>query len=338
MKHRYLPIAYAALLLFSAHGPNALSGQIPGLQPDALPPIGVSEAVVPPSGGLLLHYGIARAKMADNFNGATRLSTAGVLEDFQIAPLTNTTRTHLFGAMYAVNERITLAAAGVYSRSSMNHVTGANEEFTIQAAGFGDLSLAAIIALRRFGPVRALLRAGVSLPTGSITNTDEMPSSGPSAQLPYVMQSGSGTLDFAPGLAVLGTAGRFSLGAQTGARLPLGDNERGWRRGAAFHGTAWVALGVTVFFEVSGRVLVKRWGEIQGFDAAFTDPHLVPTVRPELQAGFQVELPIGFAVSLPAGNRLAMEWSRTVVRDLSGPQLGANSMISIGWQKAIRLR
>ena len=283
-------------------------------------------------------YRFHRVVMADNYDKGGLLSTHQVLNQFEVAPLTMMMDLHMVEILYGVTDVVSLRAEGGYARYSMDHVTRANVPFTTESAGNGDLSLGAIIGLKRFGSLRAFVFAGASLPTGSITTTGAgIPAHDSLVQLPYAMQIGSGTLDATPALTVIHIGGVVTWGFQTRARMPLGDNKRGWRRGVFAEGTAWATLHAGDLINLSARVVAKQWGDYQGSDFALGSlgPDYVPTVRPDLTGGSQIELPIGLDIRLPEGildgHRLGIELSLPVRRDLHGPQLGADWALAVAW-------
>ena len=59
-------------------------------------------------------------------------------------------------------------AMGSWLDRSMNHETRPGGMFEAVSSGPGDAAVSALIGLKRAGPVRAQLNAGVSIPVGSI--------------------------------------------------------------------------------------------------------------------------------------------------------------------------
>ena len=314
----------------------------------ALPGVGRAQHQVPvevmglhplATGEYSFSYRFMRTSMADNLNGNALVPTADVLKSFMVSPLTRTTNVHSIGAMYAPSDIVTLMAIGSFSKLSMDHVTRTNTTFTTESSGIGDLSISSLVSLYRGASVRALLHAGVWLPTGSITAAGVTPTSrGEERQLPYPMQPGSGSLDVSPGLTVLGAGPAWGWGVQTTGRFPVGDNDRGYRRGDMLNGTAWFAWHPRARVSLSARILGQRWGAYQGFDPAFTNKALVPTVREDLRSGKRLTIPLGLALDFPdgplAGHRLAAEWSVPVWHDLAGPQLRTDWSLTVGWRKS----
>lgn len=123
------------------------------------------------------------------------------------------------GVMYGLTDNITLLAMGLYLSREIDHTTFASEvgtnvqgTFTTRSEGFGDTRVAALITLHEKWNANVHVTLGVSLPTGSIDETDDSltPMGGtPTVRLPYPMQLGSGTFDFRLGLTDRGREGRL---------------------------------------------------------------------------------------------------------------------------------
>ena len=266
----------------------------------------------------------------------------------RVVPLQMTMDMHMAGAMYGLSDRVNLMGMTSYRSLDMDHVTFAGGRgpavrgnFTTQSDGFGDSMAGAIIGLdngsRRERQVN--LNLGVSIPTGSNTQTDRILTplgTTPSPRLPYPMQLGTGTWDFKPALTAFDRQGRIGYGAQASARLPLGDNAEGYQFGDRIEGTAWLSFEPEPWISLSTRIKAVSQGSIQGFDAAIAAP--VQTADPDNSGGETVELLLGVNLAGQSGalrgHRLAIEYGLPLHRDLNGPQLETDSVLTIGWQKA----
>jgi len=255
---------------------------------------------------------------------------------------------HMVGAMYGLNDRITLMAMANFLTSEMDHTTymggmGTTQlgTFTTQSEGIGDTSIAAIIGLDdgtdRTHQVN--LSVGLSLPTGSTTETDQILTPmgmTPTPRLPYAMQLGSGTYDAKVALTASERTGKWGYGGQVATVIRLGDNDQGYSLGNVFEATAWLAYEPQPWLSLSGRLKAKSVGQIDGIDPAIVAP--VQTADPDnyggetLEALFGVNL-LGTKGPL-TGHRLAAEIGLPLHRDLNGPQLETDLTFTLGWQKA----
>lgn len=255
---------------------------------------------------------------------------------------------HMVGGMYGLTDRITLMGMTSYRDNDMDHITymGAmgttvRGEFNTQSKGFGDSTLAAIIGLDSGGKrTRQInLNLGLSLPTGSVTQTDQIltPMGGmPSPRLPYPMQLGTGTVDALSALTYFDRKDKIGWGAQANVRVPLGENSDGYKPGEQFDASVWAAYEPAYWVSFSGRVKAETKGAISGRDAVIVAP--VQTADPANHGGDIVDILFGINLAGQTGalrgHRLALEYGIPVLRDLNGPQLETDSTLTLGWQKA----
>ena len=255
---------------------------------------------------------------------------------------------HMVGVMYGLSDRITLMGMASYHTKDMNHITymgglgtAVRGTFETNTSGFGDTTLGAIIGLDDGNKAGRQINfnIGLSLPTGSNSETDQIltPMGGtPSPRLPYPMQLGTGTYDLKPGLTYFDRVGKIGWGSQISARFALADNDEDYRFGNSAQGTAWLSYEPKYWLSFSGRLKVKTTGKIDGRDAAVTAP--VQTADPDNAGGNTVEAFIGVNLAGQSGylkgHRLALEYGLPLYRDLNGPQLETDNVMTLGWQKA----
>ena len=198
---------------------------------------------------------------------------------------------------------------------------------------------------------------GISMPTGSTFQSDTTPvSGGLAAQLPYPMQTGSGTWDVIAAVTYQGQGNLLSWGAQAKGIIRTGTNDNGYRLGNNYLGTAWGAVKITRNFSASLRGGYRRVENITGKDQFLTDPvtfmtpggpqvrpaaQFVPTADPNLRAGSYGDVGVGINFYLPSGPlhdlRLTAEGSIPVYQKLDGPQLETDWMLMLGAQYTIEL-
>jgi len=336
-----------------------------GIRADGHAPIGVMGDHMHKAGEFMLSYRFMHMDMAGNRIGTDEVSPEEIVttvpnrffgqpmqpQTLRVVPTEMPMNMHMFGAMYAPTDWITLMGMVNYIDKSMDHITFDGPmgntrlgTFTTESEGFGDTSLTALIRLfdkpRVDGNDHVHLNLGLSLPTGSITETDDIltPMGGtPTVRLPYSMQLGSGTFDLLPGITYTGRDGDFSWGAQYRATLRLEDeNDEGYRRGHVHEATAWLAYQWEPWISTSLRVAGSSEGQIEGIDPNIMGP--VQTADPDNYGGERVDLFAG--VNLVGqngdlrGHRLAFEVGAPVYQDLNGPQMETDWTLTVGWQKA----
>lgn len=325
-------------------------------------PIGVMADHRHKKGEWMVSYRFMSMDMQGNRDGTTPLNAEQIATTvpnrffgnpmmpptLRVVPLQMTMDMHMVGGMYGLSDKITLMAMTSYRRLDMDHVTfmgGAGVlqrgNFTTQAEGFGDSTVAAIIGLDNGTKKERQINVnlGVSIPTGSNEQTDQIltPMGGtPSPRLPYPMQLGTGTWDVKPALTAFDTIGKIGFGAQAAGRFPLGENEEGYKFGNRIEGTAWLSYEPEYWLSFSTRLKAVTQGTINGIDPAIMAP--VQTADPDNSGGETVELLFGVNLAGQTGalkgHRLALEYGIPLHRDLNGPQLETDNVLTLGWQKA----
>ncbi len=311
------------------------------------------------TGEVMLSYRFMHMNMQGNQIGTSDVSpdtivttipnrffgTPGQPPTLRVVPTDMTMDMHMFGAMYAPNDRVTLMAMLPYIQKSMDHITymgGAGTTvlggFTTKSEGFGDLKVSALVGIMQQGNNKVHLNLGVSLPTGSTTEKDNVltPMGGtPKLRLPYAMQLGSGTYDLLPGITYNGRQGKTKWGAQLSGVIRLGKNH-GYSLGDEVKLTAWTSYQPEPWVSLSGRIEAKSVGKIDGIDPNIVAP--VQTADPSNYGGEVVTIygGLNFVAQSGAmrGHRFAIEAGLPVYQDLNGPQMDTDWTLTAGWQLA----
>ncbi|MDJ0798369.1 MAG: transporter [Calothrix sp. MO_167.B12] len=311
-------------------------GKWSSARPDGHAPIGVMGEHTHGKGEFMFSYRYMLMSMNGNRDGTDKLSDSEVLQQFMVTPTKMTMEMHMFGAMYAPSDNLTLMAMVPYVVKDMDHITRSGVRFTTNSEGFGDIKTSALYKIFDDNNQRIHLNLGASFPTGSINERDDTPA-GNNQILPYPMQIGSGTFDLLPGITYLGQSKQNSWGAQAMGTLRLGENSNGYRLGNQFLLTGWVARNWTEWLGTSLRLTGRTWGNIDGEDDRL-NPMMIPTADPDRRGGTQLD--IGFGVNLYApkgdlkGSRLAVEFELPLYRSLDGPQLETDWQLTLGLQAA----
>lgn len=289
--------------------------------------------------------------MDGNLDGTTDLTPSQIVappgqDGFRLTPVEMPMQMTMLGAMYAPSRRLTMMAMVPFLSNTMDHASFQNPDgvaFTTQSGGLGDVSATALVLLSDVGRSRVHAGLGVSVPTGSVDETDDTPM-GEDSRLPYPMQVGSGTVDLQPSLTYLGQTDQFGWGAQARGTVRLGENDRGYALGNRAGLTGWGSVLLTEAFSVSARLDGQAWENIDGADPAYdaaVAANLVPTVFPTLRAGERVDVSVGLNAYVPsgaaAGLRGAIEVGVPVYQRLAGPQLETSFVVTVGAQYAFHL-
>jgi hypothetical protein len=334
------------------------SDGLKAVRSDSHAPIGVMGEHMHNKGEWMLSYRYMNMNMDGNRIGDSSVSSetiiattanrffgiAGQPANLRIVPLEMTMEMHMFGAMYAPTDWLSLILMGNYTEKSMDHVTfngaGTAEvgNFTTTSKGIGDTKVAGLFKLYENNIHHLHLNAGVSIPTGSTEKRGDvlLPNSNTAnVRLPYPMQLGSGTVDILPGLTYTATLNKFSWGAQYMGTLRTG-RDNGYSLGDEQEITSWISYQWQPWISTSTRVAYSHKKQIDGIDPNIVGP--VQTADPDKQGGDVVNLMFGMNLAgqsgMLRGHRLAVEVGIPLHRDLNGPQLETDMIVTAGWQFA----
>ena len=322
--------ALAALLLLPAYG-AADSGRA-----DDHAPIGVMADHRHDQGEWMFSYRAMMMTMAGNRDGTRGLSPEQLLRSgsgaYRVAPVEMTMTMHMLGVMHAPSDSITLMAmAPCYSSLKMDHVTAMGGQFETSADGLGDFGLSALLPMVGGGTASL----GIIAPTGKTSHRGVTPM-GESA-LPYPMQTGSGSWSATGSLTWNRQRAGGSFGAQIRGLVRLNNNQHDYRREDRVEATAWGAWAPRPALSLSLRAKYSAWGDVRGADSRFAGAlagNLVPTVDPQLRGGKRLAAIAGLNLMF-GRHRLGAELSLPLHRDLDGPQLETDHILTFGWQYAL---
>lgn len=310
-------------------------------------------------GSWMVSYRFMRMAMDGNRNGTSDLSPEEIVttipnrffgtpmqpSTLRVVPTEMTMDMHMLGAMYAPTDWLTLMAMANYRKNEMDHITfqgGAGTtrlgEFTTKSSGWGDTRLSSLIALYDDDIHHMHLNLGLSVPTGSIKETDDVltpMNTRPTLRLPYMMQLGTGTYDLHPGLTYTGQSDKFGWGAQYMAEIRLEDeNDQGYSWGDKHSLNLWGSYAWHSNFATSLRLSGSTQGKIDGIDSNIIAP--VQTADPDNYGGEIVEIGLGATFKPPingfGNNRLGVEFSAPLYQNLNGPQMKRDYALTLGWQ------
>ena len=328
------------------------------VKPDSHAPIGVMADHTHKTGEWMLSYRFRYMSMEDNYIGDDEVSPQFIVDNIpnrfgmpptlRVVPTSMTMDMHMFGGMYAPTDWLTLMVMGMYMIKEMDHITYMGMgmapfapigTFTTRSEGFGDTRVTGMFEVFHAGAHRVQLNAGLSLPTGSITERDRVLAPNgltPVLRLPYPMQLGSGTFDLLPGIVYAGNHDKWGWGAQYAGEIRLGTNDENYTLGDKHLFTGWASYRWLNWLSTSFRVEAEHTGKIDGIDPIIAAP--VQTADPDNQGGEKVSVLFGFNVAGQSGelrgHRLALEAGFPVYQDLNGPQLGTDFTVTAGWQYA----
>jgi hypothetical protein len=326
----------------------------PPAQPPA--PLGVFGADMPAKGKFVFSFLPSATRMQDSHIGVQTVSAPYIVTHvvspdtpvgshlLRLVPKDLTIETEGFAVAYGLTSDLTLFAStsliqkdvnmqafqGLSGTTSLGYSVGST-------SGLGDTTLAVIARVHHDAVTRVNVNLGLSLPTGSTTETQNLllpNDTAPAKRAFYAMQPGSGTVDLLPGVTYSGVMRAWSWGASYRARLPLDRNAQGWAYGDLHEVNAWAGYSWAPGLETTLRLNATTQAAIQGQDPGIKG--YAQGSNPQFYGGQQVGLYAGAIVSgrfvgVPSA-QFGVEAGAPFYQNLNGPQLGRN------WQVNFALR
>ena len=320
-------------------------------RPDSHAPIGVMGDHTHKKGELMFSYRAMLMSMDGMLNGTDDIDNAGVMSNgYMVTPTEMTMQMHMLGVMYAPSDRVTLMAMASYKANDMDLVIiPSGVGFSTAASGLGDTKIGALINLVEKNNHKIHANVGLSIPTGSIDERDDIPVLS-NALLAYPMQTGTGTWDPSMGLTYASHKGLFGWGAQTMFTFPIGDNDENYSVGEKAEATAWASVQATDFISFSTRLKYVQTGDIQGAADDLTTPFTAANGNTIVLANFmpvfntlnsgrkQLDASLGSNLVLDMiteGLRFGVEVGLPVYQDVNGIQMKNKVMGTVGVQYAL---
>lgn len=314
-----------------------------------LTPNGITGDHLHEKGQWMLSYSFMRMEMDGNRDGTNDLSDADILTyanihgapaNLRVVPQNMTMDMHMFGGMVGIGHDITLMAMVPYLKNDMDHNTynmGGTYigSFNTESSGLGDISLSALFPLYKNGAHQLNGRLGLSLPTGSIDEEDDVltpMNTTPTLRLPYAMQLGSGTYDILPALTYTTNYNDWSFGAGYQGRIHLGENSEDYTRGDKHDLTAWAGYRFTNAFGVTANIKAETEGKIDGQDANITAP--VQTADPSNYGGDTVSFGVQAGWRFYDKTTIKGSFALPLYQDLNGPQMKDDYQFGLRLEKA----
>jgi len=311
-----------------------------------------------PAGAWMFNYQYGGMFMKGNRIGTRNVSPEFIVTNvpnpnggpptLRVVPTKMDMNMHMFMVMYAPTNWLTFMALSSFVKKTMQHITFQGPAGTVrlgrfktQSKGLGDTKLSGIFKLYDDNVHRVQINGGISIPTGSITESDRVLTpmgTTPTLRLPYPMQLGSGTVDFLPGITVRGRQGKISYGARYTGVVRLGTNRQGYTLGDIHKGTAWAAYNWLSWLNTSLRVEGTATALMRGSDALIAAP--VQTAVTSFYGGEKISVLFGLAARAPDGPfkglQLAGEVGFPVYQKLNGPQLETDLVARVSLTKMLR--
>lgn len=298
-----------------------------------------------PKGVWKISYRYMNMMMDGVLSGTQKVDDNFVFNNYIMSPQNMRMDMHMVMAMYGITDRLSLMTMFNYNSISMKmnmlpgsthvHSSGTSasnsNEMSSQTSGLGDTKLYALYSLLNNTVHYLLLSGGLNLPSGKIQmKGDSHDPMYPSQRLPYMMQMGSGTVDFMPGLTYLMKQNNASFSTQITSVLRPFYNSLDYGLGNEYAFNIWGAYKWFPWCSSSVRVEGTSVEAISG-----KDPLLFTGMEPSAYAlnygGQNVNGYLGFNFYFLKKNKLSVEYGMPVYQNSNGVQMQQKSTIYAGW-------
>ena len=296
----------------------------------------VNIQVVPKDGEsdrrLMVGYRFAYRAFEGYLQETRSLDFDQMLSLFPVVPTRITQEAHIFDASYRWTDKVQITLLVPYIEQSTDHIRRVGEDFNITTRGVADVLVAAAFRFRPESTGSWAFNLGLSLPTGSIDQKGDTPR-GANTQVPYTMQTGSGTYDLQPALTFSSQSGPLSWGFQALAILRLGRNDRDYSLGDRLRISGQVGARRGKRVEPWVKAIAEIWQRIDGRDLEL-NPDIAPVADADLSGGERLDFLLGLRIAVGENRRgaLEIEGGIPIYQSLNGPQPKRRWETTIAWK------
>ncbi|MBC76875.1 MAG: hypothetical protein CME64_12750 [Halobacteriovoraceae bacterium] len=273
-------------------------------------------------------------EMNDLINGNSEKSILDYKDanNKSMIPTNMNMKMYMVGAMYGINEKITLGIMQGFMKNTMEMEMAMNGmESESETEGLGDTSLSALYGIIDEPNLKLVGNLGLSLPVGSIDEEKN------GMLLGYPMQLGSGSYGASFGATGIKYFDIYSAGVQVQGKTFLGRNDEGYRLGNEYAFTSWISVMPINSLSFSLRLERKQIERISGINE---DMHTMMSTTHDTKFSLRrfdsvlVGANYVFRSGALKGHRLAFEYGKLAAFDVNDFQLAPNEQLMLGWQKA----
>ena len=298
-------------------------------------PISVMGSHIHHKGNWMVSYRYMDMNMGELLKGTEEITNDEAHDEgYMVTPLDMGMQMHMFGAMYAPSDKLTLMMMfNIISNDmdmQMRMMNGMTNEFSTSSSGFGDIKLSVLYGLQKTDNSSLHTELGISLPTGTIDAKDVTPmSNNQEVVLPYAMQIGSGTFDTKLALTYVFTRDKFSWGHQLKSLVRFGENDNEYRMGNQIGLDNWISIKIVDWLSVSGRLEGLIVGDISGANPDL-NPMMSTTMDTQNYGGSYVNSGFGFNAYFLKSMKFGAEVTLPVYQNVNGIQLKQKETITLG--------
>ncbi len=325
-------------------------------RPDGHAPLGIMTDHIHGKGQWTVSYTYMNMMMQGNVIGTSKIDDSKIYQDYMMAPDKMIMQMHMVMAMYGITDRLTVMGMFSYIQNSMSmnmtpntsmmmNMPGMNmgtmspdqmnAMMNTKTSGLGDTKLYGLYKIIDKNRQRIILSAGLSIPTGSITEKGTT-LLGDNQILAYPMQIGTGTYNLMPGITYVGQKYFFSWGGTTNANIKMGTNSEGYAWGNEYNVSGWVSYKWCRWISNSIRLEGSSTDQMSGYDKNIAllmnnDPNSNANNYGGQRANAYLGMNFYKDKCSLKGGRLSIEYGIPIYQNLNGPQMSLKSSLMAGW-------
>ena len=318
---------------------------------DKTTPIGINTDHVHNMGEWMVAYTFMNMAMKGTKMGSQTASDDQVYKTYMMSPAEMTMQMQMVMVMYGISNKLSLMAMGGYLNNYMNMTMARNmpsmpgmsisnmpTNMPNTSMWLTDTKLTALYSLLDKGRKQITGSIGISLPTGSITETGTT-ILGNDQHLAYCMQTGTGSYNLLPGIDYTTKINRIDIGIEGNGDIKLNKNSIGYKYGNVYRANIWAACRLATFISASLRAEGIATDKITGTDPQVAIPTNIsydPTTDTKNTGGQLLNLYAGinlhFAKRVLTNFHFLVEYGMPLYQNLNGIQSAQKNNLLLGAQ------
>lgn len=318
-----------------------------------LSPGGVTISHVPPKGNWMLNYTFMEMQMGQNYSGSVAIDNSTIFNTYLMAGKNMKMDMHMVMAMYGISDRLSLMIHFNYQDNSMqmeqfngsthihNHSSSdmnysANNS-KMSTSGIGDSKITAIYKFKISDHSSILAGLGGNIPTGNYRIRGNPHGISENERFPYIMQTGTGSVDFTPSITYLNSNNKIAWSVQLMATIRPFKNSVGYHYGNEFNLNAWMSYRIASFLTSSIRMEDISCTNLTGKDQTIYSLN-EPSSDYRNYGGNKLSSYFGINIFLNSGilseSKLAFEYGIPIFQTYYGIQQKTKQAFILGYTKS----
>ena len=313
-----------------------------------LTPAGVMISHVHPKNEWMVSYRYMQMGMGTPMQGSNSIAGLTIYNSYIAHTPSMQMDMHMVMGMVGLTDRLTTMVMFNYLTTKMDMQMLGGHSHTMNGIpmssastmemntqGLGDTKLQVLYGIVKNERTQLVANVGASIPTGSIQqkgNAEDM--FYPTSRLPYMMQLGSGTIDFQPGITFVYQKDKLAYSVQAQGTIRPFVNSVGYRYGNELNTTAWLGYNWWKGFGSTIRVEGNWMSALHGSDKSIYAYNEI-SANPNNYGGSRVQGNLGLSYQFEEGfianHRIAVEAGLPIYQHWKGIQNKLNQTWIASW-------